>query len=156
MAEPLNTTDGNKAGELRINIPSLNEISDQWLIEIETNFSSSIPKFKGIQVQIIHKINFAVISNDGEILRSTMQTRHIFLQFVRNLDDQAERMTFFQLISKFHRSAAWYTIRHCLYSERGNGESSCYVRLRLVSLNSNDSTIDRISHKFKISLLGRN
>ena len=83
-----------------MNIPSLNQISDQWLIEIETNLSSSTPKFKGIHGQIMHKINFAVISNDGEILRSTMQTRHIFLQFVRNLDHQAKRTTYFQFINK--------------------------------------------------------
>ena len=105
MAEPLNTTDGNKVGELRITIPSRNEISDQWLIEIETNLSSSTPKFKGIHGQIIHNINFAIIFNDGEILGSTMQTRHTFLQFVRNLDYQTERTTFFQLIiniTKFH------------------------------------------------------
>ena len=105
-----NTLHNNRVGELCIGTDMLSPISSQWLIELEISAAPSPNK-----VRFHVKTSFAVLSDTGAILTSTMQSR-LFYIHSDLLNTQVMRQTFFHLLDIVdtkmnHPTAKWFIIR---------------------------------------------
>ena len=102
-----NTLHNNRVGELCIGTDMLSPISSQWLIELEISAAPSPNK-----VRFHVKTSFAVLSDTGAVLTSTMQSRLLYIHSDL-LNTQVMRQTFFHPLDIVdmkmnHPTAKWF------------------------------------------------
>ena len=114
VAMPNDTLHKNRVEELHISADMLSPISDQWLIELEISAAPSPNKVRFHGTRFHVKTSFAVLSNAGAILMSTMQSR-LFYIHSDLVNTQVMGQMFFHLLDIVdmkmnHPTAKWFVI----------------------------------------------
>ena len=99
VSQPLDTQFRNRAGELRIDMDTLNTISDQWFIKIKTYIALKPPGDDIVHAVHFHnEVNFAILDQAGTLLMSSMQSRVHQLPYPDDIHTRVFTQTFFHTI----------------------------------------------------------
>ena len=99
VSQPLDTQFRNRAGELQIDMDTLNTISNQWFIEIKMYIALKPPSDDIVHaIHFYNKVNFAILDQAGTLLMSSMQSRVCQLPYPNDVHTRVFTQTFFHTV----------------------------------------------------------